>query len=120
MALLWFSEMLLKLCAVTYSCQLLPGVLSPARTFGSWSHGSALQGKGQYSVLKSSPVKPRLGPKLLSVQAGGGALDIFGMPASLGLCRHRMCIYTHTPPHFVPQLGGKGTIDAKHLCSRRS
>lgn len=67
-------------------------------------------GRGQCSVLKSSPVKPRLGPKLLGVQAGRGSLNIFGMPASVYLCLCLLGVLTHTPPTVCQQPGGEAQL----------
>lgn len=74
-------------------------------------------GKGTVLSPEVIPCKASLGPKLWSVQAGGGALDIFGMPASLGLCRHRMCIYTHIYSPLCAPAGGKKAQLMPSICA---
>lgn len=76
----------------------------------------ALQGKGQYSVLKSSPLKPRLGPKLSSVQAGR-------VPWTFSACQ-QVCVCVcilgcalHTPPHCVPPARGERHNWCQSICT---
>lgn len=92
------------------TCQVLAAVLSPLGALGSCSHGRCSPGRGQYSVLKPSPVKPRLGPKLSGVQAGRGSLNIFGLPASLYSCLCLLGVLILPAPHCVPPARGKAQL----------
>lgn len=113
-----FKEMLLKLCAVTCNCPFIPGVPSPASTLGaSLSRSRCSHMKGAVLspevYLESSPVKPHLGPKLSSTQAGKRSSERFCHASESGFLQ--MWDVRIHPPTVVPPARREGKIDAKHL-----
>lgn len=120
MALLWFSEMLLKLCAVTWN---LPGPCSCAVTCGcTWllQPWQVLSREGTVLSPEAIPCKASFGTKALRCPGRKRFPEHFWHASkSVFVSVFVGCAHTPSSP-LCATSQGEGTAGAEHLCSARS